>query len=186
MVFVNDFRLLREAFNRQEFTERPDWMLYKTNENIALGVVSSNNIIWHNNRRFSLRQLRDLGMGKSKLVDAVQMRAMWLVEKFSERAGNGTPIALPIKIAITNVIWQLVGGKQFEEDDPKMTEFDTILKEFLDSETLYAIQDFLPWVRYLMPAFLFKRLTKEHVIINTLDRFLKFFYVGTFFSCTPE
>ncbi|KAK8391419.1 hypothetical protein O3P69_017182 [Scylla paramamosain] len=176
MVFVNDFRLLREAFNRQEFTERPDWMLYKTNENIALGVVSSNNLIWHNNRRFSLRQLRDLGMGKSKLVEAVQTRAMWLVDRFSKRVGNGTPIALPIKIAITNVIWQLVGGKQFEEDDPKMTEFDAIFKEFLDSETLYAIQDFLPWVRYLMPAFLFKRLTKEHVVINTLDRFLKFFY----------
>ncbi|MPC47869.1 Cytochrome P450 2L1 [Portunus trituberculatus] len=140
------------------------------------GVVSSNNLIWHNNRRFSLRQLRDLGMGKSKLVEAVQERAMWLVENFSKHAGNGAPIALPIKIAITNVIWQLVGGKQFEGDDPKMIEFDTIIKDFLDSESMYAIQDFLPWIRYLMPAALFKRLTKDQVINNTLDRLLKFFY----------
>ena len=75
------------------------------------GVVSSNNLIWHNNRRFSLRQLRDLGMGKSKLVQAVQERAMWLVDEFSKHAGKGGPIALPIKIAITNVIWQLVAGE---------------------------------------------------------------------------
>ena len=71
-------------------------------------------------------------------------------------------------------------GKQFEGDDPKVVEFDIILKDYLDAESAYAIQDFLPWLRYLMPAFLFKRLTKEHVINDTLDRFLKFFYVGIF------
>lgn len=177
MVFVHDFRLLRDAFNRQEFSDRPDWLLYRSENNVAYGVVSSNNLTWHNNRRFSLRQLRDLGMGKSKLVDAVQLRAMWLAENFSKTAGKGTtPIALPLKVAITNVIWQLVGGKQFEVDDPKMIEFDAITKDFLDAETMYAIQDFLPWLRHLMPDSLFKWLTKDHVMNSTINRFLEFFY----------
>lgn len=177
MVFVHDFQLLRDAFNRQEFSDRPDWLLYKAENDVALGVVSSNNLIWHNNRRFSLRQLRDLGMGKSKLVDAVQSRAMWLVENFSKTAGKGTTsISLPLKVAITNVIWQLVGGKQFEGDDPKMVEFDAIFKDLLDAETVYAVQDFLPWLRHLMPESLFKWLTKDHVINGTINRFTAFFY----------
>ena len=37
MVFVHDYRLVRDAFNRQEFTDRPAWELYKTMEKIPLG-----------------------------------------------------------------------------------------------------------------------------------------------------
>lgn len=73
--------------------------------------MSSNNTIWHNNRRFSLRQLRDLGMGKSKLVDAVQRQAAWLAEVLSKQTDEAAPVPHALKVAIINVLWQLVGGE---------------------------------------------------------------------------
>ncbi|KAG0720663.1 Cytochrome P450 2L1 [Chionoecetes opilio] len=111
MVFVHDYQLLRDAFNRLEFTDRPSWEIFKLNEEVAYGVVGSNGALWHNNRRFSLRQLRDLGMGKSRLVDAVQRQAAWLAGVLAKQAGRPAPVPHALNIAIINVFWQLVGGE---------------------------------------------------------------------------
>ncbi|XP_050734557.1 cytochrome P450 2L1-like isoform X1 [Eriocheir sinensis] len=176
MVFLHDFRLLRDAFIRPEFTDRPGWQLFMFLEEKALGVVSSNDDIWVNNRRFSLRQLRDLGMGKSRLVDAVQRQAMWLVEVFKKQAGKAAPVPYALRVAIVNVIWQLVGGKQFDIEDPKMQEFEKLMEETMSSQDRMSIQDFLPWLRYLMPSSVFKRLIKYNTMIHTKDKFLTYFF----------
>ncbi|KAG0711433.1 Cytochrome P450 2L1 [Chionoecetes opilio] len=178
MVFVHDYQLLRDAFNRLEFTDRPSWEIFKFNEEVAYGVVGSNGALWHNNRRFSLRQLRDLGMGKSRLVDAVQRQAAWLAGVLAKQAGRPAPVPHALKIAIVNVLWQLVGGREFDVEDPKLKEFEDLTKAVLDSEASLAIQDFLPWLRYLMPTFLFKRLVKQDVLDVTKKRFCEFFYVS--------
>ena len=62
-----------------------------------------------------------------------------------------------------------------------MIEFEQLSKDLLNSETMLAIQDFLPWLRYLMPSFLFKRLIKQDVMDKLMQRFLEFFYVGTLY-----
>lgn len=175
MVFVHDYRLLRDALTRQEFTDRPDWDIYKFNEKEALGVVGSNKTIWHNNRRFSLRLLRDLGMGKSKLVEAVQKQATWLAGALSKQADKAAPVQHFLKVAVVNVLWQLIGGRQFDVDDPKLKEFEDVVKGLLDAESALAINDFLPWLRRVLPSSLLRRLTKQDVLETGLQRFHEFF-----------
>lgn len=78
-----------------------------------LGVGSSNGAQWHANRRFSLRQLREQGMGKSKLVAGIQDQANRLVEKLKLQADKEEPVPHALKVAILNVIWQMVAGKWY-------------------------------------------------------------------------
>ncbi|XP_050734563.1 cytochrome P450 2L1-like [Eriocheir sinensis] len=176
MVYVHDFRLMRDAFSRPEFTDRPDFQIFSFLEEKVLGVVGTNGDAWVNNRRFSLRQLRDLGMGKSRLVDAVQRQATWLVEVFKKQAGKAAPVPYALRVAIVNVIWQLVAGKQFDIEDPKMQEFEKLMDEILSNQDRASIQDFLPWLRYIMPSSVFKRLSKYDSTVYSKNKFLTYFF----------
>ena len=73
--------------------------------------MGSNGLLWHNNRRFALRQLRDLGMGKSKLVEAVHTQATILVEELRKQTGRPARIPHALAVAVVNIIWQMVGSK---------------------------------------------------------------------------
>lgn len=75
------------------------------------GVISSNGVRWNHNRRFALRQLRDLGMGKSRLVGAVHTQANMLVKELKKQAGRPAPLPHAMNIAIINIIWQMIAGE---------------------------------------------------------------------------
>lgn len=50
-------------------------------------------------------------MGKSRLLEAVQQQATWLTEVLIKQAGRAGPVNYALRVAIVNVIWQLVGGE---------------------------------------------------------------------------
>lgn len=79
------------------------------------GIISTSGEHWQNLRRFALRHLKDFGMGKSRLVEAIQREANDLVIDFKRRAGSESIMLLPhsIIIAVLNVIWRMVAGNYF-------------------------------------------------------------------------
>lgn len=77
---------------------------------MAAGVVMSNGQRWQNARRFLLRHLRDLGMGKSRLDGAILHEAQQLVEDFRREEGKAAPLPDSLNIAVLNIIWQLVAS----------------------------------------------------------------------------
>lgn len=78
---------------------------------LSIGVIGSNGNIWHINRRFSLRQLRDQGMGKSSLVSAVQNQANKLIEALKGQANRPERIPRDLRVAVINIIWHMVASK---------------------------------------------------------------------------
>ncbi|XP_071514745.1 cytochrome P450 2L1-like [Panulirus ornatus] len=175
MVFLHDYKLTRTAFAGADFIDRPDWNLFNFFEEIALGIGGSNDSIWRNNRHFSLHQLRDLGMGKSKLVGAVQAQATKLVDELKKQAGEAKPVPHALNVAVVNVIWQMVGGHQFELTDPKMIEFEEIIKDMLSASALASVPDFLPWITSILPKWILRDVFQYGFFENAKERFLQFF-----------
>ena len=58
-----------------------------------------------------MRQLRDLGMGKSRMVDAVQYQALQLRDSLAKQAGKPGEIPHQLYVSIVNVIWQMVASE---------------------------------------------------------------------------
>ncbi|XP_045133474.1 cytochrome P450 2L1-like isoform X2 [Portunus trituberculatus] len=175
MVFLNNYKLMKEACSRSEFTVRPDWDIMKFLEETPKGIASSNGVLWHNNRRFTLRQLRDLGMGKSSLVEAVQHQCLKLRETLAE--GAGTPAMIPHQLHVTvlNVIWHMVASKQFDAEDKRLQEFVKLMSESTLLSNRMAIKDFMPWLQNIIPDFLFKRLIKYYELMDLKEKFLRYF-----------
>ena len=63
-ILINDFLLAKEFFMKEEFSGRPT--SYRNayifgHEGQKFGIVNSDGIVWSEQRRFALKQLKDLG-----------------------------------------------------------------------------------------------------------------------------
>ncbi|XP_063867797.1 cytochrome P450 2L1-like [Scylla paramamosain] len=175
MMFLKDYKLVKEAYSRFDFIDRPNWETFKTFEETPHGVATSNGLLWHNNRRFTLRQLRDLGMGKSSMVGAVQHQGLKLRETIAEKAGTPGMIPHQLHVTVLNVIWHMVASRQFDAEDKMLQEFLKLMEDFVLISNRLAIKDFLPWLENIMPDFLFKRLIKYHGTKDLKDKFIRYF-----------
>ncbi|XP_068240641.1 cytochrome P450 2L1-like [Palaemon carinicauda] len=174
-VFIHDYHIVKQILGSPDYIDRPDMESFKIFEEVPLGISGSNGAIWHNNRRFILRQLRDLGMGKSRLVEAVQEQAEILIEALKEQAGKEAPIADALNYVIMNIIWKMSANKHFEMTSPKHRELRQMVAESAEATDKLVMSDMMPWTRTLLPTFIFRRLFNEDKFIEIVDRFHEFF-----------
>ncbi|KAG0727780.1 Cytochrome P450 2L1 [Chionoecetes opilio] len=161
LVTMCDYKTIKEAFSRYEFIDRPNWkVLNFLSDGEMAGVIFRNGVPWQTLRRFLLRHLRDMGMGKSRLDDAILREADELVKDFKTYTHGPTLFPPSINVAILNVIWQLVASRRYDVNDEEIKKFANLVKKFQDDITLLALPDFFPWLRYL-PGPLVRRLCRE-------------------------
>ena len=65
---------------------------------------------WVHDRRFFIRNLRNLGMGKSYLEGAIHLEAQALVDDLIEHGREPTDYPVSFRTAPLNIIWQLVAS----------------------------------------------------------------------------
>ncbi|XP_037792289.1 cytochrome P450 2L1-like [Penaeus monodon] len=175
LVFLHDYHMAKEAFTRPEFLNRPDWSIFKLMVSDSnAGVVGSNGPTWHANRRFTLRQLRDLGMGKSRMASVVQREAQCLVQELGKQAGRAAPVPHALTICILNVLWQLVASKRFNVDDPVIMDLETLIDDTLANMARLTVPDFLPWLSCAFPLALQKRLFALDILDVMKEKFSRF------------
>ena len=75
------------------------------------GVTMSNGAQWQHDRRFFLRNLRNLGMGKSYLEGAINIEAEALVEDLKSYKNKAINYPTSFRTAPLNIIWQMVASK---------------------------------------------------------------------------
>lgn len=115
-------------------------------------------------------------MGKSHLVETVQNEARELVKTFRKNANVSQPLPNAIHMAVLNVIWQMVAskywfhclitrdinfeisGKRYIEGDAEFEKFHDLNDKIFTSFATLMIPDFLPLIRQVTPAFLYKKI----------------------------
>jgi len=75
-IIVTGYEETKEVFNREDFSHRPPiYQLEYAFGGRALGVFFANGHLWKENRRFTLRVLRDFGFGKSSMESLIHEEA---------------------------------------------------------------------------------------------------------------
>jgi methyl farnesoate epoxidase/farnesoate epoxidase len=68
---------------------------------------------WKEQRRFALKHLRDLGFGKSSMMEEIiREEFVQLAEKFRENGGKEVDSHQLFNLTVVNVIWGIVAGKR--------------------------------------------------------------------------
>ncbi|XP_037799814.1 cytochrome P450 2L1-like [Penaeus monodon] len=175
LLFLHSYTLAKEAFMSSDFVNRPKWDRFTLAENIPLGLSVSNGSIWHTNRRFSLRQLKDLGMGKSRMTPAIHDEARALVHALRKQAGSAGPVPTALRVANLNVIWDIIARKKFALDDPKIGHLGQLFNDLNDAALRLHLLDFFPMLKGL-PAPVLHRHFHLGALEEFKETFLQFCY----------
>ncbi|CAG0891411.1 unnamed protein product [Darwinula stevensoni] len=128
------------------------------------GIVTGNGSLWQDNRRFTMRTLRDFGFGKTTLDGIISNEALALCDVFKKKAKDPFDLDYSVNVAVLNVIWKMTADEQYPHEDVRMANFMQLLTLNLeDARTLGPIQ-FVPILKYLyIPAFQAYRRVKNRI-----------------------
>ena len=75
------------------------------------GLFNASGEKWLTSKRFTMKNLKDLGLGKSSLETAVEFEAKALVDDYKKYVGRPTELPISLSVAILNVIWKMISGE---------------------------------------------------------------------------
>lgn len=155
-VFLCNYKLASTAMARPELQDRPDlYSLDVLNEFKKYGLFNANGLHWYNGRRFAVRHLREMGMGKSSMETTIQYEAARLVEDFNKYSGHSQTLPWSINVAFLNVIWKLTADRRYEVDDPEVQSLHQLITSlFIDFQGNVVWFDLFPWVIPYTPQWL--------------------------------
>ncbi|CAG0897047.1 unnamed protein product [Darwinula stevensoni] len=138
VVILSDWELVRDFFGRLEISGRPNIFIVREPASHGLGIALSQGSIWLENRRFTMRILKDFGLGKKEALDSmIQDSAITLCRFLSRNQHEPQDLGPHLNLAILNIIWKIIAGRQFSQDDAKMQGVMIGLEEvFFDSSIL--------------------------------------------------
>ncbi|KAJ9587374.1 hypothetical protein L9F63_019099 [Diploptera punctata] len=160
-----------EVLKRDEFQGRPKHILKERSFNKPLGIFFSDGPYWVDQRRFTLRYLRDLGFGKksmeSQIMDEVEEVIKDMAQKI-EFQGNGM-----FDVSTLNVLWRMLAGKRYSRDDNELKDLLMKLKNaFRSGSPVGRIAAILPILKHIK----FGHSHSGHSeVVNTLHQLQEFF-----------
>lgn len=109
--------------------------------------------LWHEQRRFTLRHLRDLGFGKTSIEDQMIDEINELLSDIDSVSksdpDNVVDFRLIFSVSVINILWAIIGGKRYKRDDEAFKELLVSVEKFLRSGN--AVRSSLP-----VPAFVLR------------------------------
>ena len=159
-VVIADFQLIKDVLKNEATASRPKLapfqdlrpgggvkgVLDKENVDWVPGIIFSRGQAWVDQRRFTLRVLRDFGFGKSSMEDTLLDEVDKLCEELTKVVGKEMNISRKMNISILNALWALLTGEKLPLNDPKLLDIVEKINNFLSksSDPSAAVASLLP------------------------------------------
>ncbi|KAG8191208.1 hypothetical protein JTE90_021945 [Oedothorax gibbosus] len=142
VVVLADYDSVKEAFNKSAAIDRPANLFHFIPS--EMGLASVNGEDWTEQRRYSIKTMRDLGLGKSKWEDLVQDEVRSFVRFLESHEGRGVRLHDPLLFTISNNILSLLFGAPLPQDDPRRVALDRGFRAFPDAFLQTGLQCVMP------------------------------------------
>ena len=158
IIYLNDPVMTRKLFNMEVFSGRINaagfrQMRSPNGKANPYGILFTDGDLWHGQRRFSLKTLKDLGFGRTNSESIIQEEASLLIDYFSENSKQDFRMESTMNIPIINVLWGMVASKRFQMDDPDAIEIMVALTtQFGTSSALRRFLSIIPGSSKILPS----------------------------------
>ncbi|XP_069672288.1 methyl farnesoate epoxidase-like [Periplaneta americana] len=151
-----------EVLRREEFQGRHQNVLIRDRAfDKKIGILFSDGPLWTEQRRFTLRHLRDFGFGKHTMEEAIVEEVEDLVTDI--RKQKVVQVSGLFAISTLNVLWNMMAGVRYARDDPELRKLLADLQHFLRGGGIGRIVNLFPVVRHYDPGFLGYRKAMEGI-----------------------
>lgn len=150
-VIIYDYKMAKDAMAKLEFAGRPSFFAdFNLDEDKTGGLVGSNGAQWQHDRRFTLKNLRNLGMGKSYLETAINVEAQALVDDLAQYGSNPVEYPNSFRAAPLNIIWQMVASTRYDVNSKEVGKICDLTNDFrkLSSPWMF-LEMFFPTLKRL-------------------------------------
>lgn len=107
---------------------------------------------WKEQRRYALKQLRDLGFGKTTMEESLHQEVEKLVEFLKPMMNKTSNLGQTLNISILNALWAILVGEKLDLNDPKLHKtvkaFDDVMRT--SEGPTCALANVLPFPKLLM------------------------------------
>ncbi|CRL00053.1 CLUMA_CG013340, isoform A [Clunio marinus] len=167
------YDIVKEIHTREEFDGRPDnFFLRLRTMGTRLGITCTDGKLWNEQRSFVVRQLRNVGYGKSKMEDQIQSELKELTQLIEDFDGKPVwPMKELLPPSVINILWVFTTGKRIHRNDERLLNFLNLLQKRSKAFDMSGgILTSMPYLRFFAPE-----KTGYNLIKGLNAEFYKFF-----------
>lgn len=161
VVVVNSSKTLKEFLSSDDLIGRPDGEFYRSRTwGERLGVLLTDSDLWKEQRRFSLRHLRDFGFGRRDMSVMIEEEAANMVEYLQQRILLSSKKELEcdmeniFNIHVLNTLWTMLAGIRYNNDDRELKYLQQVLSELFEKAHMFgALFSHFPILRIVAPEY---------------------------------
>ncbi|XP_059479051.1 methyl farnesoate epoxidase-like [Neocloeon triangulifer] len=136
LIIISGLAEVKEASSKEELSGRPVTELaLEIGNGLIRGLIFSQGNLWREQRRFTLRHLRDLGFGKRSMEGLIHEEVNSLIVEVGRMAGTNWEQSVELHNMLgasgINVLWHVMAGRRYAHDDPKLKQLTGLIKELL-------------------------------------------------------
>jgi len=189
VIVITDYDLFKEAMSDDTFEDRSslganDDFFRPDKNGQRKGIMFSNGKIWVEQRRFSHRQMKDFGFGRTGMEPLIVEEAIKMKNVLTKRVGKPTSLKLQLNVSILNALWHILTGETMEYDNPRLNEIIEKFYIMMARSNTVGPASLFPWLKYVIPKQCGYTNTKEandavaKIIEDSLDKHLKTYDPG--------
>ncbi|XP_062411726.1 cytochrome P450 2J2-like [Sardina pilchardus] len=118
-VFVTGYKMVKEALvvQAENFVDRPFSPLANRVYQGDGGLFQSSGHKWRRHRRFTLTTLKNFGLGKKTMENAISEECRYLQEEMESQKGDPFDPKVLLNNAVSNIICQMVFAQRYDYTD---------------------------------------------------------------------
>lgn len=155
LIIVSGKDLIKDFYSCEAFDGRPDGFFFRMRSfDKRLGIVFTDGEVWEEQRRFSMRTLKQLGLGKTNMVEHIEREAHDMIQFLKKKTRDGSPVLMhsAFDVSVLNVIWAFISGKRFDLDDERLPELHKMIHDgFKVIDMSGGVLNLCPAVRHIFP-----------------------------------
>ncbi|XP_046656380.1 methyl farnesoate epoxidase-like [Daphnia pulicaria] len=167
MISVCSHEAVKEVMLNENLNGRPHSSItLARNFGENLGIMFIMGQFWQEQRRFTMRHLRDLGFGKTSIEDQMMGEVGDLIKDIENKSQLDKDRVVDLKgifqVSVVNILWAIIAGERFRRDDPKFQELLTANEQVFRAGD--PVRGNIP-----VPAFILKhsRLVREFIGVKS-------------------
>ncbi|CAG5039039.1 unnamed protein product [Parnassius apollo] len=171
VVVVYGEKNIRHVFTEKEFEGRPDNFFVRLRcLGKRMGITFADGPLWREHRQFTVKHLRNVGFGKTKMEEEIQHEMLHIVKYIEKNCGKPINTMSMLAMSVMNILWTYIADERIEEKRLKYL-LDLLNARSKAFSMAGGMLNQLPWCRFIFPELsgygLIKRMNEQ--IANIIE-----------------
>ncbi|KAF8783145.1 Cytochrome P450 2J6 like protein [Argiope bruennichi] len=170
-VILNDFESVKDAFSNNAILDRPPHLFDFHPD--GLGFTGYNGKKWLEQRRHTMRTLKDVGLGKIPWESCVEAEVEDFIQFLEEQGGKPLDVFDPLSASVSNNMTSIILGKRLLKGDPRRRTVDDGVQAVINTFVSVSLVFLFPRLSRFFAKFGLTKKSEDYQKMVRFNRFIR-------------